>query len=89
MTLQETMQRIAGLQHLTGNKVPRWNTPILEIIPVPATADFDKFIKTFSKTGDFNRSMKGIKSTEFDILLVFMTPKLHGSLVCEWYSFFY
>jgi len=89
MTLEETMLRIASLQHLVGHKVPKWNAPVLKIIAVPANSGFDKFIRTFSKTGDFSKSMKGIKSSEFDILLIFRTPELHGSLVYEWYSFFY
>ena len=38
---------------------------------------------------DVEKAILTAGASEFDILLVFRTPQLHGDLVCEWYSFFY
>jgi hypothetical protein len=89
MKLIETIEKINSLQHLIGQNVPKWNSPILDIIPAPADSNFEKFLEAYKKTGDHQKAMQKIKCYQFDILLIFRTPRLHESLVCEWYSFFY
>ena len=89
MTLKETIEKINTLQHLVGEKVPKWNSPIIEMIPAPASAKFTKYMEAYKKTGDYEKAIPKIRSNNFDILLIFRTPKLHSSLVCEWYGFFY
>jgi hypothetical protein len=89
MTLKETTEKINMLQHLVGENVPQWNSPIIEMIPAPADATFTKYIEAYKKTGNYEKAILKVRSDNFDILLVFRTPKLHSSLVCEWYGFFY
>jgi hypothetical protein len=88
MTLQEAFQKIDTLQHLVGQKAPKWNSPILEIIPA-ATDKFSTYIQVYQKTMNLEKAIQASKSSHFDILLIFRTPKLHGNFVYEWYSFFY
>jgi len=89
MTLKETTEKIHLLQHLVGHNVPKWNSPILDIIPAPADSSFMKYMEMYKKTGDYKKVIPKVRSKEYDVLLIFRTPKLHKSLVCEWYGFFY
>jgi hypothetical protein len=89
MTLAETLEKINDLQLLVGQKVPRWGSPILEIIPAPTSSKFASYIKVYRETQDVKKAIDGVGVTQFDVLLIFRTPPLHGDLVYEWYSFFY
>jgi len=89
MTREETLEKIDSLRYLIGQNVPKWNSPILEMIPAPISGKFVEYIKIYRKTMDFKKAMLLIPSGKFDILLIFRTPALHGELVYEWYSFFY
>jgi hypothetical protein len=86
---EETVSAINSMRHLIGQNAPKWNSPILDIIPAPTNGNFNKYINTFKKTGNIGDAIKTAKSGTYDILLIFRTPKLHGDLVYEWYSFFY
>ena len=44
MTYKETIQKIGSLEHLIGNNAPKWNSPILAMIPAPTNASFHKYI---------------------------------------------
>lgn len=89
MTLNETAEKIISLQHLIGQKVPKWNTPILEMMPAPNNEKFIDFIEIFFKTEDIRQAAQLTGAKDFEILLVFRSPKKHGLFVHEWYSFFY
>jgi hypothetical protein len=77
------------MKHLIGQKAPKWESPILQIIPAPVSDKFTKYMEIYGKTGDFTKAIPVAKSNQFDIILIFRTPQLHGSLIYEWYSFFY
>jgi hypothetical protein len=89
MTLKQTAQKINSLQHLIGQNAPKWNSPILDIVPAPANRSFTKFIERYKQTGNYEKAMQKISCNQFDVLLIFRTPRLHKSLICEWYGFFY
>jgi hypothetical protein len=89
MTLEETFEKINGLQQLVGQKVPRWGSTILEIIPAPTSSKFATYINVYKKTLNLEKAIDETGSGQFDVLLIFRTPPLHGDLVYEWYSFFY
>jgi hypothetical protein len=89
MTLESSIQKINSLQHLVGQNVPIWDSPILEIIPAPANELFSKYIEIFKRTGNITKATYIVSHNNFDVLLIFKTPKLHGDLVYEWYSYFY
>jgi hypothetical protein len=86
---EEAVCAINSMQHLIGQNAPKWNSPILDIVPAPTNGDFYRYINVFKKTGSVKNAVKTVKSETFGILLIFRTPKLHGDLVYEWYSFFY
>ncbi|RZK05107.1 MAG: hypothetical protein EOO46_16085 [Flavobacterium sp.] len=89
MTLNETAAKINSLKHLIGQKVPKWNSPILEMMPAPNNEKFIEFIEIFFRTQDIRQAAQVSDSDDYEILLIFRTPKQHGILVHEWYSFFY
>jgi len=89
MTYKKTIQKIRSVKHLIGSDAPKWSSPILEMIPAPANASFHKYIQAFKKTGDFKQAKQMVTADKFDILLIFRTPKIHGDLIYEWYSFFF
>lgn len=89
LNYSDTIAKINSIQHLIGQDAPKWQSPILEIIPAPTNGTFYEYIQVFEKTGCIVKAKEIIDSTTFDILLIFRTPKLHGDLVYEWYSFFY
>ena len=89
MTLENSQIKIDSLKHLIGQNVPKWNSPILEMIAAPNNDTFSRFMEIFEKNGNIGQGLSAFKSMEFEILLIFRTPKLHGELVYEWYSFFY
>jgi hypothetical protein len=86
---EEVINAINSMRYLVGQNVPKWNSPILDIIPAPTNRNFSKYINTFKKTGSIENALKIAKSGTYDILLIFRTPELHGDLVYEWYSFFF
>jgi len=87
MTLTQTIQKIDSLQNLVGQKAPKWNSPILEMIPAPVNSRFTSYIKSYENTGSFKKGILKSTSEQFDILLIFC--KSEESLVYEWYSYFY
>jgi hypothetical protein len=89
MTLEKTIALIDSLQHLIGQKVPKWDSPVFEMIPAPTNETFFRYMEIFEETGDITNAIKIARSMDFDVLLIFRTTKLHGNLVYEWYSFFY
>jgi hypothetical protein len=89
LNYEEAVCKINSMQHLIGQKAPKWNSPILEIIPAPTNDKFNKYINVFKRTRDISTAMKTAKSGSFGVLLIFRTPELHGDLVYEWYSYFY
>jgi hypothetical protein len=89
MTLDETIKKISSLQHLVGKPVPRWESPILEMIPAPTNGTFTTYMELYKKTGKVDTAISKTKPRQFDILIIFRTPGLHLDLVYEWYSFFY
>jgi hypothetical protein len=89
MTLNETAAKINSLKHFIGQSVPKWNSPILEMMPAPNNEKFIEFIEVFFQTQDIRQAAQVSDSDEYEILLIFRTPKKHGILVHEWYSFFY
>lgn len=90
MTLNEAANKINSLRHLIGQRVPKWNSPILEMMPAPNNDSFIDFIEVFFKTQDIRQASSVTKmDDDFEILLIFRTPKQHGMLIYEWYSFFY
>ncbi|HRP37138.1 hypothetical protein DC498_22515 [Terrimonas sp.] len=89
MTLEETASKINSLQHLIGQKVPKWNSIILEIMPAPNNDKFVDFIEIFFQTQNIKQAAEQTGANDFEILLIFRTPKQHGLFIYEWYSFFY
>jgi hypothetical protein len=89
MTLQETQEKILSLQHLIGQKVPKWETAILEMIPAPINDSFPKYIDMYEQDGNVDKALLMTKSNRFDILLIFSKPNIGSFLVYEWYGFFY
>jgi hypothetical protein len=89
MTLKQTIEKIDLLQYLVGKPVPKWNCPILEMIPAPTNDKFSNYMKAYQKTGSLENAMQKIKLRQFDILLIFSKGKEPFSFVYEWYSFFY
>lgn len=88
MTLQETKEKIRSVQHLIGEKVPKWNTPILDMIPAPTDNSFDTFIKVYLLTDSIDSAAGVVGNRNYDILLIFRRPS-SGFFIHEWYSFFY
>ena len=89
MTLKETIKKIDSLQHLVGQKAPKWNSPILEIIPAPVNHKFTNYMQVYQKTGSIQKAIQKTKLRQFDILLIFSKGKGAFSFVYEWYSYFY
>jgi len=89
MTLEETVQKINTLQHLIGQNAPKWNRPILEIIPAPMNDSFTKYMETYEEDGNVQKAIKIARSGQFGILLIFSMPQTGLHLVYEWYGFFY
>ena len=89
MTLKETVSKINSLQELIGEEVPKWNSTILEMMPAPNNEKFVHFVETFLKTQSIEQAVAQTGADDFEILLIFRSPRKHGILIYEWYSFFY
>lgn len=89
MTLNETAAKINSLQHLIGQKVPKWNSPILEMMPAPNNENFIDFIEVFFKTQDIRQAAQFNNANDFEILLIFcyflcvLNAKIRNNFLCK------
>ena len=88
MTLERTNEKIKELNHLIGQNVSKWNSPILDIIPAPTDNSFDTFIKAYQLTDSIAEAANIASNSNYDILLIFRKPS-SGLFIYEWYSHFY
>jgi hypothetical protein len=88
MRIAEALKKVHELKNLIGQKPPNLNDRIRQIIPAPNDDTFDSFFADFLYTGDLNETIKLHGTTEFEILLIFMS-KTGATFKNAWYQDYY